>query len=341
LDETGGAGASRAYRPTPTAYRGGYGPASPSKREGEEPSHQAAWRLLSFFEYPANVRTALLAGAQKDGQYHRFEGYYNANRLIGRYDADEPTPTALVTSNEAQLEAAVELVSTAVRQARSFFEASLTTSNSVRPVLLFYGCLNLTKALVASTFANHPAVLRGGHGLSFNTDDQNLQTYPLGEFPAFHDSVCSGRDVYLPGRTFNLDVLFAADPELFEALSRVRGKPPGGMTPTLIDDVQVKITDVNGADVWTHVMAVELMAVFALSCWSRYKPVEWEHKLRGETTGDAYIYGALMEYISHDFPTRTFSLLSGRHHFFGPAKMSERDFRKRFEAETARQLRGF
>jgi YaaC-like protein len=318
-------------------YRGGYRPANPNKREGEEPSPQAAWRLLSFFEYPANVRTALVAGTRKDHQYRNFDDvYYTANRLIGHY-VNGPAPTALDTTYPAQLEAAVEVVSTAVRQARSFFEASLATPNSVRPVLLFYGCLNLTKALVASTFASHPAI-PGPHGLSFDTDLQRISTHAHGEFPAFHDSVSSGRDIYVPGRTFDLDVLFAADPELFEALSRVRGKPPGGMTPKLTDDVQVRITDVQGEDVSTHVMAVEFMAIFALSCWSRYKPVEWDRKLRGESTGDAYIYVALMDYVGHDFPIRTFSLLTGRHHFFGPAKMSESDFRKRFAEEMARVM---
>lgn len=44
-----------------------------------------------------------------------------------------------------------------------------------------------------------------------------------------------------------------------------------------------RLTDVNGNQVLTHALAIDIAALFLLSNWARYHPVEWEEVLRGES----------------------------------------------------------
>jgi YaaC-like Protein len=321
------------------AYRGSYASKADTHRVGERASAAAVWQLLSFLELPANARASLLAADDRNRQRRTIEHLYTADRVIAAYQhaGRTPAPVALDVQHAGQLDAAVLLVTTAVRNAHSFFDASGASPNGVRPVLLHYGCLNLAEALIAATFSTHPALTgRSGHGLSVANGTQIITAYPHGGFPAFHDSLCSRIDFYGQGRDYDLDVLLAIIPEVRDARDRVRGNRVGMNPKAVVANVEANIHDVGGSEAWTHILGLELMAVFALSCWSRYDPTEWERKLRGETSGDAYVYIALMDYLTHDFPLRIFNLLTGENHFFGPAKMSDNDFRRRLGTELAR-----
>jgi len=325
-----------------SVFRGSYPSESRTFRDGEQASLPAVWRLLSFLEFPANVRASLLASDQRSRQERVVPHYYTAERLISRHRLDsDDLPVALNVNDESQLNTAVLLTSTAIRHAHGFLEAAEGSANSVRPVYLYYGCLNLAKALVAATFAFHPSTKRSrGHGLTVPTGSQIIRAFPNGGFPAFHDAICSTVEFYhgKDGRAYGLDVLLAAIPEIHDARARVRGDDLRLNRPSLGGNVQAQIQDLGGSPVWTHIMALELMAAFTLSCWSRYEPVEWEQKLRGEISGEAHVYTALMDYVAHDFPLRTFNLMTGENHFFGPAKMSEDEFKRRFRGELAQQL---
>lgn len=325
-----------------SVFRGSYPSESRTFREGEQASARAVWHLLSFLEFPANVRASLLASDQRSGQERVVPHYFTAERLISRRQIDgNDLPAALNVNDESQLGTAALLASTAIRHARSFFEAAEGAVNSVRPVHLYYGCLNLAKALVAATFASHPSTKKSrGHGLTVPTGSQIIRAFPNGGFAAFHDAICSTVEFYdgKDGRAYDLDVVLASIPDIHDARARVRGDDLRLNRPSLGGNVQAQIRDVDGSAVWTHVMALELMAAFTLSCWSRYEPVEWEQKLRSGSSGEAYVYVALMNHVAHDFPLRTFNLMTGENHFFGPAKMSEEEFKRRFQGEVARQL---
>lgn len=325
------------------AYRGSYPSQSDSFREGEQAAPAAVWQLLSFLELPANARASLLAADARNRQSGAIAHLYTPDRLNAAYNraGRAAVPVALDVTNALHLDAAVVRLTTNIRNAHGFSNAAAGSPNSVRPVLLHYSCLNLAEAVVAATFSTHP-VLTGnsGHGLSVATGSQVVRAFPRGNFPAFHDSLCTNIDFYggQHGRDYDLDVLLAIIPEVRDARDRVRGNRIGTNPPGVVANVEAKIQDVAGSEAWTHIQAVELMAIFVLSCWSRYEPTEWERKLRGETSGDAYVYLSLMDYVSHDFPLGVFNLLVGENHFFGPNKMSEEDFRRRFGTELTRQL---
>jgi len=283
------------------------------------------WSLLSFLESPANVLAALRQAG--DYETHISEQgpdypYFTMAKLADRYSAlgRSGAPSPLDLRDATKLESASVSVSTYVRHARQYFVGASEVDYTVRPTILYYGALALGRAIAAASTSEAP---RRSHGLSMRTDD-SVTVLANGEFALLHDCLSTNFELYAPdspaGVDYPIDIVMSAIPYVREAMSQVGGADLPALTKSAVDDRGDVSAITSGTNVTTstHVLAVEHLALFVLSHWARYRPIQWEQKLRGEKEGWTYAYRTLMDLVGIDIPLLALNAITRENHRFGP-----------------------
>lgn len=300
------------------------GPYERLRREGLTATRSQVWSLLSFLESPINVAAALRHAG--DYEVHiREQGpdypYFTMAKVNDRYAAfgRSGTPAPLDIGDATKLESASVSVSTYVRHARQYFVGASDVDYTVRPTILYYGALALGRAIAAASTSEPP---RRTHGLLMRTEDK-VTALANGEFALLHDCLSTNFELYAPdsreGVDYPVDVVMAAIPYVREAMGQVGGADQEALTNSAVDDRGEvgTLTSVTNLRISTHVLAVEHLALFALSHWSRYRPIEWEERLRGEKDGWSYAYRTLMDLVAVDIPLLALNAITRENHRFG------------------------
>jgi hypothetical protein len=269
------------------------------------------WALLAFLESPANVSVALrqakdyetdIASQGPAYPYFTMQKVVERYSIVGRRDAPPPP---LNVDDPKELARASSSVSTYVRHARQYFVGAAAVDYTVRPTIQYYGALALGRAIAASSTSRLPSQR---HGLSMRTDDK-ITVFADGEFALLNDCLTTNFELYAPNSTdeaeYRVDAILAAIPEVREAIEQVAGANFSALTQSAVDtdgDVGT-VTSIQNSKASTHVLALEHLALFALSNWARYRPMDWEEKLRGLDNGWSYAYRTLLDLTAVDVPS--------------------------------------
>lgn len=285
---------------------------------GPTATHDTVWSLVSFFESSANARSALeRAKPWADWAIEDAPHWHSKWAAIrARHPIDPTLPP--------DVDDATTRIAAAVRHAHAYFDAAQRSPNTVRPNLLYYGCLALARALGAATFKD----IAKTHGLK--AEGSAVRVFRKGEFADLHDVLCTLPEIYAgasnAGRAIEFNTLLSAVDPLRPAIVRVHGPNWEWLGKAMANNINERrwLDDMAGHRVSTHAMAVDLMVLFYLSHWSRYEPVAWDAVLRGEKTGEAHIYVTFMDYVSLHFPLQTANYLMGVNNVFGGTMSQER-----------------
>lgn len=297
------------------------GPYERLRREGMVANASQVWALLSFLESPANVGAALrqansyeLLVSEQGPEYP----YFTMQKIAERYSLSgrQEAPAPLNVADEEQLVRASSLVSTYVRHARQYFVGAAAVDYTVRPTMQYYGALALGRAIAASSTSRLPPLQ---HGLGMRTDDK-VTVRGAGEFPLLHDCLTTNFELYAADAPeYRIDVVLAAIPYVRQAIEQIAGPEAEALSLSSVDqdgDIGT-VTNAHNATVSTHVLALEVMALFALSHWARYRPMEWEEKLRGYSDGWSYAYRTLLDLTAVDVPLLSLNAITRENHRFG------------------------
>jgi hypothetical protein len=157
------------------------------------------------------------------------------------------------------------------------------------------------------------------------TDDQ-ITVFADGEFALLHDCLDTNFEVYAPGSgngvEYRVDVILAAIPEVREAIEQIGGADLSALSQSAVnDDGDLgTITSTQNSSVSTHVLALEHLALFVMSHWARYRPLEWEEKLRGQSDGWSYAYRTLLDLAAVDVPLLALNAITRQNHRFGTVR---------------------
>jgi hypothetical protein len=275
---------------------------------GTFPIQNRTWGALALLEASANVRPAIVQAGELliGARWPELLQIAYAESGIAREG-----PQLLVANRQADLDDAAISVSTNIRHARSYFEAVGRAPNTVKPTLLYYGCLTLAKAVSDATFGR--ALKRMNHGLRMDKGNR-IEVQSDGEFRRFHDSFCTSPAFYGPsGHDYQMEQVVVSIPGVRTAATQVGARWAPFLNELVIrpDGLGAELADGSGAKAWSYAPALELAAAFALSDWSRYDPIGWETTLRGDKSGDVYVYLTAIDRIEQDFPRWALSCLTG------------------------------
>src|SRR5579864_3468389 len=125
------------------------GQGMPDVHAGSQQTLAAVWGLLAYLESPYNAEQVIRKHYPDGGGPYSVQAVLEAYHAAGLSNPPQPLDIA---DDDAVRQAALYM-STAIRHGRAYFDAVAASPTTVRPTLLYYGCLSLAKALIAGTFA--------------------------------------------------------------------------------------------------------------------------------------------------------------------------------------------
>jgi acyl dehydratase len=176
-------------------------------------SHESVWSLLSFFELPVNAAEEILA---QSGLFPPEVDEESDHSLPGR-----AMPAPLDSSSDAAIKDAAEKVSVCVRHARAYMGAAASSPLTAKPTFLYYGCLALARAVVASVFVREQFTT--AHGIKFDRGTRVIKVARRGEVADLHDATFTLPDFY-DNKTYELDKVVRILPGANAAMKRVTGR---------------------------------------------------------------------------------------------------------------------
>jgi YaaC-like Protein len=293
------------------------------------------WEALQWWESPWQARIGIRMLARWPFLRLHHGGMDQRELLI-------PTrvlyPYGLLSSQNNRIEDAADTVAAAVRQAKEMYLAAQTSgvTDLSRPLLYFYGALDLAKAVTAALFGAD--ALGEAHGLGTGnapTVSSNNSQWPTliewrgqGQFPMFYraarwdelyaccykDSRWQGkRDLNQPLRFHVLECIRALQYP-WGTLPPTGFPAPGGasfnvqMRPGLLlpyaDVTDLYLTSQTSRTkplVQVPRVVVQYMLLYYFSIIARYHPAEWQRLLAADREPEGYVFRAAMERVAQDF----------------------------------------
>jgi len=172
-----------------------------------------------------------------------------------------------------------------VKQASEYFRLSTSANLHVKPLILYYGMISLSKALMESTFIFRN--IKNQHGLGGNHDYKKCIVMPNGFFPRF--SACNfysvGDPSFVNTTAYNniLILIYEKISLTFEDLIFPLSYylPQGNSLYRKSPDMYTKVFGHYSQKYAIDPISCYLMIMYLFSNFVRYKPVEWIRIIEG------------------------------------------------------------
>lgn len=243
--------------------------------------------------------------------------------------------------NECNIETAASRVVTFMRQAYEYYRSAREAGFLTKPVLLYYGMVSLSKALIDSTYIISKPVK--SHGLRIVYDDGKpllrVEVERNGEFQTFRDTYISDTTLYTFKEnklSFDLKELLSVIPGIaneWRITYQGRANPKEFRTTGILAAHKKELNDITAKYTFklyrnkqdlkelqekfnVHVIDAHFLAMYILCTLARYYPQRWQKII--ENSKEAFLIKAFLTRSERDFPILIYSEITGMETHFLP-----------------------
>lgn len=302
------------------------------------------WGQMTFLKGQKNIELLLNKAIDSNFYGIDIESIITQRTESEVKDCLRGAPKCFITENEVQDTA--EKVVISIKQAEEYYRAANSVGLLTKPVLLYYGMVSLSKALVDSTYCVPSPEKSHGLNITYEGDLPNLEVKinRYGAYQTFRDSYINDTFLYTNRENtfkFNLKELLSLIPgiavEWKLAYEEIPQQPTQSKTVGIDDPKENAIKkakynfEVLDHDViknqklnqkFVHLIDIHFLTMFILCTYARYKPLEWKRIIDGFETSEMLVINSFLTRSSLDFPMLIYSEITGIYTFFSPfAKM--------------------
>ena len=287
-----------------------------NKRIDEGLSLEAVWSYLNYFEIIENNIKIIEKNINENYSGLDYQKIITEKaKTPNKYDLQ-----SIINQGHNLNPFATEIQLT-IKQAKEYFFGSRYVSNLTKPVLLYYGMVQLGKTLILTTYSfKNP---KPGHGLKMTDSNQAVGIFRRGFFSRFHD--CLSSDIfYCNEPKFELKQLLESLPELKYYRELLDSNQPFTIKSPLTNgtfrrDVLSQPEVIN--NIRLTKLDVYFIIMFFLSSLVRYNPTQWNKICIGEDP-QIFIINEFLRLSEKVFPNLILNELTGLNHIFIPESVS-------------------
>lgn len=287
------------------------------------------WDSLSFFESPYNCKQYLKNRIEND--------FYSINieKLIDIINKAKSNASIIKIPEFLPIEVADikklnlnNIISNSIKQAREYYQAAEVVSNNTKPVLLYYGMLSLSSALLDATL-KFPKKYRKVHGLS--VDDRGYQGKPYehvrieprGFFIRFYLSYVDQKDYetvadevnnhyFLPPRNLDEMLQYISKKTYFSFKELLYPIPPIHKEYNEFYSEQWYGFAKSKLKNCLDEISSNFLVMFTLSQIARYQPKKWIDILKGEKRGEMFLFNKYLNISAQYYPRLIYRELTSK-----------------------------
>lgn len=321
------------------------------RRIDAQSTFDLVWDQMGFLESKENVENTLRRSIENDFYELNIDSIIN-QRESAFEKCKKGIPERFLV--EEDIETASLNVIASIKQAHEYYKAANEVGPLTKPVLLYYGMVSLSKALVDATYISETV---GNHGLKRAGDNLKVKIERCGAYQTF-------RDTYIEDTSIYTETNQLVEIELKELLSVIPGIATEwklsfeGIPDVPISNVTDTITLENHEEVMyfqqtgftepfkrnldtsefnldiyypsisnefdhlnnktIHIIDAHFLAMFILGSFARYKPLEWTNIIEGSDKGQIFVINSFLRRSMLDFPMLIYSEIMGIDTYFMP-----------------------